>query len=68
MIVLALSGSAADLGVRISDGAIKAVAQNNSLLIQAGDNPYLAERLAKSISIPAGNARLFDFQANHLLF
>ncbi|KAK4127712.1 hypothetical protein N657DRAFT_564810 [Parathielavia appendiculata] len=50
----------------ISDSSTKVVARTNALVLQAGSNPYLTQRLAKSLSEGKGNNRLFEYQSSVL--
>ncbi|KAH8908667.1 hypothetical protein BR93DRAFT_957586 [Coniochaeta sp. PMI_546] len=50
----------------ISDAATKAVAQNNSLVLQPQRNPYNTQKLVQAVPKIAGNDRLFEYQSTVL--
>ncbi|EHA57026.1 hypothetical protein MCOR02_004388 [Pyricularia oryzae] len=50
----------------ISDESAKFVAQNNSLVLNHGENPYMTARKAETLSIPTGNSKPFECQASIL--
>ncbi|KAK4104990.1 hypothetical protein N658DRAFT_465093 [Parathielavia hyrcaniae] len=50
----------------ISDSSTKVVARANALVLEAGSNPYLTQRLGESLSEGKGNDRLFEYQSSAL--
>jgi signal recognition particle subunit SRP72 len=50
----------------ISDAATKAVAQNNAMVLEPQDNPYVAQKIIQAVPKIAGNDRLFYYQSSVL--
>ncbi|KAK3378188.1 hypothetical protein B0H63DRAFT_525435 [Podospora didyma] len=50
----------------VPDVSTKALAQCNTLILQAETNPYMAQRLAQSMPEGTGNDRLFKYQTSVL--
>jgi signal recognition particle subunit SRP72 len=65
-VVEASSCAAADFVCSATDSATKAVAQNNAILVQKSENPYVKQRHVQLIQTPEPPNRLFEFQASTL--
>ncbi|KAK4453598.1 signal recognition particle subunit SRP72 [Podospora aff. communis PSN243] len=50
----------------VSDESTKIVAKVNTLILEAGENPYLTQRRFESLPVASGNDRLFGYQATAL--
>ncbi|KAK0626663.1 hypothetical protein B0T14DRAFT_111939 [Immersiella caudata] len=50
----------------VSDESTKVVAKVNTLILEAGGNPFLTHRAFESLPVASGNDRLFGYQASAL--